>query len=1438
MLTILSQNYEVLGVLQNKEKSLGYWEDTHIESLDTGAETYEFSTLADHPVSEHIQIGNMVAFKNLDGDTVLFTIIEIEDEHTDGKFSMRVYSEQAGMQLLNEIEAPYQATAAQPLSHYADRALLWTTWDIGDVETDSTRTLNFEENENVYKRLQRIASEFDVELHFTVEMAGAEITAKKVHFKKQRGVDVGKRFDYSKDITKVNRKRNGYNIITAVKGIGKTDDKGVTTTFKDKVFDDGDFYSPAGSDTIYSRSAYERWGRQGGHIFSIYEYDTANENTLWTRTLNHLKKNVDPDITYEVEVVLLERLAGYEDEKVRIGDTIKVTDFEFSPPLTLEARVVELSTSYTDPSQDKATLGNYELMDSNILEELRALQAKLLRKEATWEQIGDTILKQPTPPVPAENGMLWLDTSKNPAVIYVHDSPDWIPTSLDPALLEGVQQQIEAIEITVNGKETYVPKSAAPPSNPAEGQLWLDTGSTPNQLKVYLSGSWESATPDNTYIEDKVEDAVEKIEIGSRNYVLDSDRWNSGYFQQFSVVGDFEDFRGKTITISAEVILENANLNQTHNRLGYEPAVSFADGSTIYFGVWYYPTQGETGRKRISKTFEFPDKDITGFPQDGTFIQVTGDYVAVGRPQIEIGNKATDWKPANEDFLNSLDDAVTGINGDITDLGTALTDFELEVNGSFRDGVVNEAETLVIKSYLEQVNNEKTSIDSQYTTVYANVALNASTEKTNLASAKSAYDGAHTQLVAAINTAISDSQVTQVERDNVASKFAAYRTALTAFEQRLQQAIDKISSKKVDDSKVELGQLIDAVEQDVTDLGTALTDFETEVNGTFKDGIVSEAEAKAIKGHLQQIDTEKAGLDIQYTTVYASTALNSTTEKTNLASAKTAYNTAHTNLTNSINTAIADGKATAAEVTDVDAKFTAYRTALSTLNQRLQQSIDKIGSVRDSQIQVGGENLISNSAPDNLSGWDSVPAATGTIEVIDETTAPLARAISATFDATMTGVKISPAVTLTNSRSYTWSVWVKASKAVTLTIGNEKGGTKTVAVTTAWARHEMTFTSSTGTAYAMVFNDHTNAMNAGDILYIHSLKLEEGTRATSWSASSREVKGDVQFIREDINNIQQQVSETALTTTIFNSTRYVEDLATKANTDDIADMATQGELAEKAGELQEAIDKKADDTRVTQAFEQISQVQQTAQDLQVKIQASGGVNLLKNSVGYADFKGWTKTGTVNALVNEDFTRFGSDSVFEFVNGSLSQTVLVETGNLHTFNFVVDKASAGELTVSILDGNVSVGSQVFASGTAYDHVRHSMTVAVLSNTVTIQLTGTGGQVGVMMLNIGSEPLQWQQAHDEMYTTNVQFDQSGITVKSTAYNGYTVISPDEFAGYAEVIDDNGSASIQRIFTLNGDTTEVKKLKADKEISMGQMKILDVNGTKKGWAFIKNN
>ncbi|WP_404354634.1 phage tail spike protein [Exiguobacterium aurantiacum] len=432
MIYILNQDLEVLGVANNRGDALPYYDDLHMETIETGAETYEFSVPGDHPTSEHLQVGNLVVINNLDGDKVMFSIMSIEDTHDD-YLQKRIYCEQAGMQLLNEIEVPFKANTAQPIEFYTDRALQWTSWELGENESTATRTLNFEENESVLARLQKLASEFDVELHFTVEMTGSKVTKKKVNLIRQRGNSDGKRFTYTKDIRSIIRKVEAYDVVTAVRGIGRTDDKGVTTTFVDEVYDDGNYYTEAGSYILHSREALERWGRQGGHIFGVFEYDTPNASTLFSRALTHLKKSVEPKVTYEVDVALLERLAEYDEEKVRVGDTVKIQDTGFSPALYLEARVIQLETSYTNPENDKATLGNYKLLSSTINDAIRSLQSKLLQKESTWDQMGEIIIKRPQPPENPIDGQLWVDTSKTPyqTMVWVEADNAWKPTSVD-----------------------------------------------------------------------------------------------------------------------------------------------------------------------------------------------------------------------------------------------------------------------------------------------------------------------------------------------------------------------------------------------------------------------------------------------------------------------------------------------------------------------------------------------------------------------------------------------------------------------------------------------------------------------------------------------------------------------------------------------------------------------------------------------------------------------------------------------------------------------------------------------------------------------------------------------------------------------------------------------------------------------------------------------
>lgn len=156
------------------------------------------------------------------------------------------------------------------------------------------------------------------------------------------------------------------------------------------------------------------------------------------------------------------------------------------------------------------------------------------------------------------------------------------------------------------------------------------------------------------------------------------------------------------------------------------------------------------------------------------------------------------------------------------------------------------------------------------------------------------------------------------------------------------------------------------VAKDIKDVSDAVTSLQNFTDQAFADGIITRSEAQAIASNINVLNAEKADIDAYYTKLYANAYLTGTA-KTNLASAKTAYNTAHTNLINSINTAIADGKATATEKADVDDKFTAYNNALSAYQTRvgeadkaIQDTIKKVAD--DAQTSANTAQSAANAA--------------------------------------------------------------------------------------------------------------------------------------------------------------------------------------------------------------------------------------------------------------------------------------------------------------------------------------------------------------------------------------------------------------------------------------------------------------------------------------------
>ena len=121
-------------------------------------------------------------------------------------------------------------------------------------------------------------------------------------------------------------------------------------------------------------------------------------------------------------------------------------------------------------------------------------------------------------------------------------------------------------------------------------------------------------------------------------------------------------------------------------------------------------------------------------------------------------------------------------------------------------------------------------------------------------------------------------------------------------------------------------------------------------------------------------------------------------------------------------------------------------------------------------------------------------------------------------------------------------------------------------------------------------------------------------------------------------------------------------------------------------------------------------------------------------------------------------------------------------------------------------------------------------------VEIYANAQGATFTDVMLTEGEHKVQWARAADEVMNAQLSVDGDGVIVRSSKYQGdYTAITPIEFAGYSNAGLSAG-ASPAKVFYLNRDVTNVKKLKSTDEVGMVPIKVVPVTeGDLQGWAFV---
>ena len=116
---------------------------------------------------------------------------------------------------------------------------------------------------------------------------------------------------------------------------------------------------------------------------------------------------------------------------------------------------------------------------------------------------------------------------------------------------------------------------------------------------------------------------------------------------------------------------------------------------------------------------------------------------------------------------------------------------------------------------------------------------------------------------------------------------------------------------------------------------TAVGNLNEYVDGAFADGIITEAEAKAIEKYINTVNNTKAAVEAAYNKLYKNAYLTGTA-KTGLLNAKVTLMGSIENLISAINSAISDGKTTVTEKNNVDSKYATFNSAYADFNTAVE----------------------------------------------------------------------------------------------------------------------------------------------------------------------------------------------------------------------------------------------------------------------------------------------------------------------------------------------------------------------------------------------------------------------------------------------------------------------------------------------------------------------
>ncbi|MGH0590633.1 phage tail spike protein, partial [Bacillus mycoides] len=455
-----------------------YWDDKRHWEIKNNIDMLDFTTFDGTKHAITLQQQNLVLKEVRDGRVVPYVITEAEKD--SDKRSITTYASGAWVQIAKSGIINPQRIESKTVNEFIDMALLGMKWKRGNTEYAGFHTMTIDEFIDPLTFLKKIASLFDLEIQYRVEVVGSQITGWYVDMVKKRGQETGKEIELGKDLVGVKRIEHSREICTALVGFVRGEEEKVITV---ESINNGLPY-------ITDSDAFQRWNEHGKHKFGFYTPETEEQNMtpqrLMTLMKTEFKKRVNTSVSYEVEAQSIGRVFGLAHELINEGDTIKIKDTGFTPELYLEARVIAGDESFTNPTQDKYVFGDYrEIVDPN--EELRKIYNRILSSLGNKQEMLDQLDK------------------------LVKEANETASNAKKES--EAAKILAEKVQENVKNNTVEIIESKNPPTTNLKDRktLWLDiSNGKPGILKLWKDGIWDPVVPDVEKVKKETLEQVNK----------------------------------------------------------------------------------------------------------------------------------------------------------------------------------------------------------------------------------------------------------------------------------------------------------------------------------------------------------------------------------------------------------------------------------------------------------------------------------------------------------------------------------------------------------------------------------------------------------------------------------------------------------------------------------------------------------------------------------------------------------------------------------------------------------------------------------------------------------------------------------------------------------------------------------------------------------------